>query len=455
MYYTTFEQFCTYADSLTNLEKRTDGYTVREYRLDRMKSLLDFIGNPQLSYRKIHIAGSKGKGSTASFLANAIQAKGYKTALYMSPHLIDYRERFTLSGKYFPEEQLVAAANSFYHLIKDFSFTDDWGTSDVTTFEVYTAFAFYLFKETNCDWAVIETGLGGRLDATNIVIPDLSIITPIELEHTAILGNSIEKIAYEKSKIIKDGVPVCLSRQHDKAKQIIWKESEERHSHLYDIETFVEAITTQTKEEGQLVDITWINGEKTHLQLAMRGEVQGENSALAIVALQTLNLYTKGISEKAIENTTLPGRMQLVQHNPPLIIDGAHTKESMRHLLNSFTQWYPKNERIIIFGALQDKDHRHMARLIIPLFTHIIISRPGTFKKSNIESLFTLFQEELTLQKASSRLYLESESNDALALAFNLSNNEIPILCAGSFYLGGEILSSYQKMEEKREVVCP
>jgi dihydrofolate synthase/folylpolyglutamate synthase len=455
MYYTTFEQFCTYADSLTNLEKRTDGYTVREYRLDRMKSLLDYIGNPQYSYKKIHIAGSKGKGSTASFIANAMTAVGYKTGLYMSPHLIDYRERFTLSGTYYSEEELVLAANSFTHLIKDFSFSDDWGTSEITTFEVYTAFAFHLFKMTHCEWAVIETGLGGRLDATNIIVPDLSIITPIELEHTAILGNSIEKIAYEKSKIIKEGVPICVSRQKDEAKEVICKEAQEKHSQLYDIEALVESITTKTNQEGQLVDITWVNGNKTHLQLAMRGEVQGENSALALLALQTLGLYTKDISEQAIERTTLPGRMQIVQTRPPLIIDGAHTKESMRHLLNSFTQWYPEQERIVIFGALQDKDHRHMARLIIPLFSHIIICRPGTFKKSDIQSLFNLFQDEILIEKASTHLYLESESSDALSLALSLSNNEIPILCTGSFYLGGEILSSYQKMEEAREVVCP
>ena len=455
MYYSTFDQFCTYADSLTNLEKKTGGYTVREYRLDRMKTLLDHLGNPQLAYRKIHLAGSKGKGSTASFIASALTAGGHKTGLYMSPHLVDYRERFTLSGTFFDDHDLIRTANNLHERIKDFVFTDDLGTSRVTTFEVYTAFAFLLFKETRCDWAVIETGLGGRLDATNIIFPDLSVITPIELEHTAILGNSISKIAYEKSKIIKEGVPVCISRQKDDARKVLTQEAQTQSSRLYDIEAAVESICSDTEDTGEVVKISWVDGTTTELTLAMRGEVQGENSALALLALKVLGLYEKGISEKAIEKTVLPGRMQLVNTFPPLVIDGAHTSESMRHLLNTFTRWYDQKERIVIFGAIEDKDHIHMARLIIPLFSHIIICRPGTFKKSNIEALFNLFQEEIGRQKSSTRLYLESESDDALSLAFDLSGKTVPILCTGSFYLGGEILLAYRRQSDQREVACP
>jgi len=456
MSYTTFEEFCFWADSLTNLEKRTSNYSVREYRLDRMKALLDHIQNPQESYKTIHIAGSKGKGSTASFIAHALSAVNLKTGLYMSPHLIDYRERFTIGGTFIEDCILVEAANIFTSMIQDFSFSDNSGISTPTTFELYTSYAFFLFEYLHMDIAVIETGLGGRLDATNIITPILSIITPIELEHTAILGNSIEKIASEKSKIIKHRVPVCISRQTSVAREVLEKEAQDKESHLYDLMGEVESIITHTTHEYEKVDITWVHGNTTHLKVKLRGEVSGENSALALLALKVSGYYEEGVSEKAIEETQLVGRMQLIHNNPPIIIDGAHTAESLRHLINSIEQLYHDSPKIVIFGALEDKDHIHMIRLLLPTFSHIIISRPGTFKKSNIESLFNLFRDEIEKEHSSCSLYIEREAEDALSLAISLSKNEYPIITTGSFYLAGDILSAYNEMNATlKESACP
>ncbi|MFA7539910.1 MAG: bifunctional folylpolyglutamate synthase/dihydrofolate synthase, partial [Sphaerochaetaceae bacterium] len=205
MQFTNFDQFCLYMESFANLERKTGDYSPREYRLDRMGKLLTHLGNPERSFKSIHIAGSKGKGSTAIFIAKGLSALGYKTGLYASPHLVDYRERFTLSGTFFSEEALVKSGNSLVEKLEGFSFSDEWGVSEPTAFELYTAYAYLLFKENKCSWAVIETGLGGRLDATNTLTPEASVITPIELEHTAILGNTLSLIAYEKGKIIKEG----------------------------------------------------------------------------------------------------------------------------------------------------------------------------------------------------------------------------------------------------------
>ena len=455
MSYTTFEEFCFWADSLTNLEKRTT-YTVREYRLDRMKALLDYIGNPQENYKTIHIAGSKGKGSTAALIANALSAVGKKTGLYMSPHLINYRERFTLSGTFIEDKILIEAANIFTNMIRGFSFNDESGRSNPTTFEIYTSYAFFLFTYINCEIAVIETGLGGRLDATNIITPILSIITPIELEHTAILGNTIGKIAFEKSKIIKQHVPVCISRQTNTARDVLEHEATVQQSHLYDLMVEVESITTRTTQDYQKVDITWVDGHTTHLKMKLRGEVSGENSALALLALKVSGYYEQGVSEKAIEETQIVGRMHLIHNTPPIIIDGAHTSESLRHLLNSIEQLYQDTPKIVIFGALEDKDHIHMIRLLLPLFSHIIISQPGTFKKSNIESLFNLFRNEIEKEHSSCSLYIEKEAQDALSLALSLSKNEYPIIATGSFYLAGDILCAYNEMNASlKESACP
>ena len=464
LYYSTcmsfndFDQFCAYMESFTNLERRNNNYTVRLYRLDRMRSLLDHIGHPENDFLSVHVAGSKGKGSTACFIANGIQAAGYKTGMYLSPHLSNYRERFTLCGKFFSEMELVAAANELVRRLEGFHFQDEWGTTEPTAFELYTSFAFLLFSLTGCQWAVIETGLGGRLDATNTIVPQASVITPIELEHTAILGNTIALIAGEKAKIIKPGVPVFISRQQEAARTVFYNESLETKSRLYDLEIEVEAISSRTNPTGEQCRITWRSQMETNMKLAMRGEVQAENSALALLVLQKIGLYTPGTTESAMEKATLPGRMQQLNDNPPLYIDGAHTVQSLRHLLNSFQQLHAGKSNTVIYGVLEDKDHVHMSNLLLPLFDHIIISRPGTFKKSDPESLFLLFKKEIG-DKENPRLYLEKDAKKALLLALECTPGDGAILCTGSFYLAGEIAQAYQQLKdealEEVAAICP
>ncbi|HCG62657.1 MAG TPA: bifunctional folylpolyglutamate synthase/dihydrofolate synthase [Sphaerochaeta sp.] len=460
MQFSDFDQFCSYMESFTNLEKKNNGYTVRLYRLDRMRALLDHIGNPERDFKAIHVAGSKGKGSTASFLAQGLTALGLKTGLYTSPHLCDYRERFTLAGTFFDDTELVAAANMLVHRLEGFHFEDEWGTAEPTAFELYTSFAFLLFSHTRCAWAVIETGLGGRLDATNTITPVASVITPIELEHTAILGDSIPLIAGEKAKIIKAGVPVFISRQREDARRVFVEEARVQQSRLYDLQVEVEALVTRTEPDGQHAAITWKDGTVTRLLLAMRGEVQAENCALALLVLKTLGVYRPEITEEALQTARLPGRMELISTAPPIIIDGAHTVESLRHLLNSFTQLYGTTGNTVIYGVLEDKDHIHMTRLLLPLFERIIVARPGTFKKSNPEALFLLLQEEIKEMRNPPRLFLEKDPDKALELAMETTAFPHAILCTGSFYLGGDIVAAFRKVEQleskEREVVaCP
>ena len=199
MQISSFEDVIRFTEQFTNLEKQTSHYTTRTYRLDRMHDLLAHLGNPERAFKKIHLAGSKGKGSTASYLASALTSMGYKTGLYLSPHLVDYRERFTLSGTFFDDSLLVSTGQELADSIEGFTFRDEWGETNPTTFELFTAYAYLLFKNSGCSWAIIETGLGGRLDATNTIIPEASVLCPIELEHTKILGSTIREIATEKS----------------------------------------------------------------------------------------------------------------------------------------------------------------------------------------------------------------------------------------------------------------
>ena len=225
MAFESFDQAIQYMNSFMNLERHTDKYSEKTYRLDRVRRMLELLGNPQNSYKTIHVAGSKGKGSTAAFIANALQALGYKTGLYMSPHVSDYRERFTLCGTFIDDSDLIRTADELKEGIKS--------VEDPTTFELYTVFAFLLFKNIGCSWAVIETGMGGRLDATNVLLPQACVLTPIELEHTKILGDTIEKIATEKSKIIKPNTPVFVSLQKDEAMKVFKAEASSCNSNIY------------------------------------------------------------------------------------------------------------------------------------------------------------------------------------------------------------------------------
>lgn len=236
MEFTSFDTACQHIEQFTNLEKSVN-YTVRTYRLDRMYALLEHFSRPQDDFMSIHVAGSKGKGSTACYIAQGLKALGHRTGLYSSPHVATYRERFTLAGMFFDDHFLLSTANDMITGLEDFHFQEEYGYSEPTTFELLTLLGFLLFSRSGCEYAVIETGLGGRLDATNVILPIISVITPIELEHTNVLGDTIELIATEKAGIIKQTVPVVMGLQRfEQTRRVISGRAEERGSELICLE---------------------------------------------------------------------------------------------------------------------------------------------------------------------------------------------------------------------------
>lgn len=448
MHFNSFDDVVTFMESFTNLEKQgADHYTTRAYRLDRMFKLLAHLGHPEKDFKSIHVAGSKGKGSTSSFLAAGLQAAGYKTGLYLSPHLVDYRERFTLSGTFFDDETLVDVGEEMAERLTDFHFSDQWGETSPTTFELYTSYAFLLFSRTKCDWAVIETGLGGRLDATNTIIPQASVLCPIELEHTAILGDTIPKIALEKAKIIKYGVPCFISKQRQEAREVFVQEAIEQHSKAYFLEDETRAITTASTSQGQQVHIVWKDQTSSTLTLTMLGEVQAENCALALLTLKTLGLYRPGTTESAFERNQLPGRMQRLEAERTIYLDGAHTVQSLKHLFHSFNELYGRTGNTVIYGALEDKDHLHMIHEVLNQFDSIIISTPGTYKKSNINELYELFLKQAAENGGRKNITLVPDGTEALLQALAQTPKGKAILACGSFYLAGEIKKAYDTIK--------
>jgi dihydrofolate synthase/folylpolyglutamate synthase len=445
MHFTRFEEIVSRMEDCTNLERQTTHYTTRTYRLDRMYALLDHIGHPERDYRKIHIAGSKGKGSTASFLAAGLRALGYKTGLYLSPHLVDYRERFTLGGAFFDEDLLVQAGNELFSRLEDFTFADEWGETNPTTFELYTAYAFLLFSLSGCQWAVIETGLGGRLDATNTIVPEASVLCPIELEHTKILGDTVAAIAVEKSKIIKEGVPVFVGFETAEAYAVFEREAASRHATIRSLSKELADLSYRTTKEGEQVAFRWKDGSCERLSLTMRGQLQAQNCALALLVLKSLRL-TGEHTIPFLERNTLPGRFEKIGADPDIYLDGAHTVHSLEGLLDSFSSLYGNDGNTVIYGALEDKDHRHMCNLVLDHFSRIIVSRPGTYKKSDIGAIERTFRQLSAERGKPIDLTLAEENDEALALALARTPRDNAIMVCGSFYLAGGIKMAYDRL---------
>ncbi len=451
MQFTSFQEVVTYMESFTNLEKQTDHYTTRTYRLDRMHAILSHIGNPERSFRKIHLAGSKGKGSTASYLASGLTSLGYRTGLYVSPHLVDYRERFTQSGTFFPDTLLIETGNELKRRLQGFSFSDQWGETYPTTFELFTSFAYLLFALSGCEWAVIETGLGGRLDATNTIVPEASVLCPIELEHTKILGDTLDKIAYEKSKIIKSKVPVFIGYQEPEVMEVFCKEAESQQSKVTKLSEELLTYSYRISGNGEIVEYWWRDRSHEVLSLSMMGKVQAQNCALALLVLRKLGLFGEHTLE-ALQRNTLPGRFQKIAENPDIYLDGAHTAHSLSALLESFSTLYPSGENTIIYGALEDKDHSHMGSLVLDHFCKIIISRPGTFKRSDISLIERKLRQMASTRDKEYDIRLIEDNRKALETAMGNTPKGAAILVCGSFYLAGGVKTAYDTLRRSNVV---
>lgn len=403
---------------------------LRHARLERMRRLLSFLGNPEGSFRCVHVAGSKGKGSTARFISAAIAAGGTRTGLYLSPHLSDTRERFTLDGAFPPDDLYLDVAGE---LMDDVArYTEKYGTGErPTTFELYTCLAYRLFGAMGCEWAVIETGLGGRLDATNTIMPEASVITPIEFEHTSVLGGTIEEIAAEKSKIIKKGRPVAIGLLRPEAKDVMLREALAQGSEAWLLEREISSISTRTTAEGEVCSIRFRDGWERTLGLSMLGEVQASNAALAVMATRKLGLFTPGKSEAAIEKATLPGRFERRSfRGVEVILDVSHTKESVRHAVSSFKALHPDMQNACcLFGAIEGKDVDGMLRAILAEFPSLVIAKPSEHRKSDSSMVYERARE---LGGGGKTIIHEPDAAKALERAAAPGG---PVLVTGSFYL--------------------
>ncbi len=452
MKFETADDAFDYIGTFMNFE-RSRKQTIRDYRLDRMRKLLSHFGNPQNDINIIHIAGSKGKGSTGVLAAASLSAMGLKTGLYTSPHIVTYRERITLAGQFFPDEVYIRTVERIAENIESFKINSETGSSEATTFELLTLMAFLIFKESGCSWSVIETGIGGRLDATNVVFPKAVIITRIEKEHTDILGNTIQKIAAEKAGIIKNNVPVFSGYQSKEVLTVLREKANILSTPFITLDSEFSSITAAVSRSQTTVSCLTKDNKTLNFSLQLIGNVQAENAALAWMCLNYLKeLITPdrdsaAIAKKIAEGfrkATLPGRFEIIGTTPSFIFDGAHTTESVKRVVESYREIFG-NKGILIFGSVAGKDSRGMAEILTSLFTHIIISTPGTFKESNPEDVFNIFKN------FRSDIILEKDPDKAVREAHRLSvPDNLPILVTGSFYMAGEIRTLVVKDRQER-----
>lgn len=440
------ELFCDWLENFLDFEhvQKKEGFS-----LQTMEFLVNRFKHPQQSFKTIHVAGSKGKGSVSSMLASILEATGQRTGLYTSPHLLDFSERITQAGIPFHDSIYGKAGDIVVPLVDSIIPKNIPGQVPPSWFELVTLFAFITFKEAKLPWAVIETGLGGRLDATNVIEPQACVITPIELEHTEYLGGTLTKIATEKAGIIKKGVPVFLSNQLGEALSVLLEHASRANSPVFRMDQVVKSISAKPHTGGLDVSIEFnlISGgavftRPISTRLALSGLIQSENAALAAYTAKYLfPELDESIIETGLSKAWIAGRFEIVKENPLIVLDGAHTVRSISLSLQTFRGLY-QGKAHLVFACAADKDVIRMASLFSEDFSRITLTRPGEKKASD----FSHIVEAFSYLKTKTSLICNETYCEAITNAIKIAQGEgLPLLITGSFYLVAEakkILSS-------------
>ena len=408
-----------------------------EFNLDRMFALMEELGNPQNKYPIIHVAGTKGKGSVSAFCASALQAGGYKTGLYTSPHLLDYCERIQINGEAISHEQLVELVEEIKPAVAKIP--------KLTTFEITTALGGLAFARNNVNAAVIEVGLGGRLDATNIVTPKVSVITSLSYDHMAVLGDTLAKIAGEKAGIIKQGVPVVSSPQPAEALEVLERVAKLGECEFTLIGKDVKFERLSSSLDGQSLSIAQSGAERrrsasVELKIPLLGRHQVENAVTAYAALKSSGIP---ISDEAIQKgfsqVKWPARFEILQREPPVVIDSAHNRDSALRLRSTLDEYYPDRSVILVFCVLEDKDISGMLEELKPRLEFVIATHADHPRAPSAEWIAE------QVRKAGIPTEAVAPVDMALERALEIAGEHKIVLSAGSVAFAGEVSAAWQK----------
>ncbi len=444
----TAKQFRTVKQALEYLFTRTDyekqsrlRYNVTTFSLERMEKLLSLVANPHKKLATAHIAGSKGKGSTATMLARMLQANSYSVGLYTSPHVVDLHERIEINGKRISDSELTALVNRIYAPVEKMAKIDP-----PTFFEIFTTMAFLYFVDKKVDIAVVETGLGGRLDSTNVLEPAVVGITSISIDHQNLLGKTIDCIAKEKAGVIKKGIPIITVPQEPLAMKEIKKQSLAVKAPLSvtgkDIDFSYRFESSREYGPHTRICLTTPTSKFEHLRVPLPGEHQAMNCGLAIAMLDSLKAGGYKIDDaKAIaglKDIKMPGRMEIIHTDPRILIDGAHNAASIRALIQAIGQHVPYDSMIVIFGCGQDKDVRGMLEQLQYGADKVIFTRSNSPKAIYPQDLADMYTE-ICGKMCQTAMSLR----EALRIASAAIGKEDLICITGSFYLVGQAKVMY------------
>lgn len=431
-------------------------YTEDKFNLERMHKFMNLFDDPHKKYPVIHVAGTKGKGSTSALIAQALFEEGYNVGFYTSPHLHDFCERIQVNFSPLVHEEMVEIVDEMRPKISLIE--------EITTFELMTAMAFIYFEKKKVDYAVIEVGLGGRLDATNIVSPLISVITSLSLDHMNVLGDTLAKIAFEKGGIIKPNIPVVLSPQKDEATVVLKKIAEERNSEIFQVgKDYLYAQAAKSlsgqnffvwPKEDQIAVNDYIESagredwEPTKFHIPLLGFHQVQNAATAFTTLMVLRQNGHNISDMSIRkgfaNVNWPGRFEVLNRRPFIVIDSAHNRESALRLRNAVDDYFPGIPVVLVFGASEDKDIDGMLVELLPRVKIVITTKSIHPRAISPEDLV------IKVNQMGVRAIPTQSLEEAFDKALEIVGKENLILIAGSIFVAGGMRDVWFDMQKKQ-----
>ncbi len=446
----TKKPFSNYRQAIAYLFEKTDyekeervRYNVTTFSLERMQNLLSLLGDPHAKINTVHIAGTKGKGSTATMLAKMLESNGYTVGLYTSPHLVHLHERIVVNSEMISESEMLGLLNRIYASVEKLK------DNPPTFFEIMTALAFMHFADRKIDIGVIETGLGGRLDSTNVIMPKVVGITSLSIDHKLQLGDTIDSIALEKAGVFKKGVPAVTVQQEPTAMSVLKEQAIAVKAPLSvtgssDIDFSYRFETSREHGPHTRICLTTPTSKFEHIRVPLHGKHQAINCGLALALLDRLKSagYEIDIEKAAdgLHGVTLAGRMEMICDDPRIMIDGAHNAASIRALIHAIGQNIPYDSMVVIFGCNSDKDVVGMLTELQYGADKVIFTRSSSMKAVPPQELADMYTD------ICGKMYQTSSSlGEALQLSRSAVGREDLVLITGSFYLIGQAKTRFQQ----------
>ncbi len=421
--------------------------------LSRISHIMERLDNPQDKVNYVHVAGTNGKGSTSAYLAEILKEAGFKVGLFTSPFMETFNERININGENIEDDELESLIQEVKPIALDERLHSIYGHP--TQFEIVTAIAFLYFARKNTDIVILEVGLGGRLDATNLIVPEVSVITNIALEHTDVLGETVEEIAMEKAGVIKPGVPVVTTIEEDDALKVVERKAAELDSPVYKMDTDFWFEFYDSNLKGQFFDYIGLRGNKINsLEISLLGYHQLKNASLAVAVMEVLSELDYEITMKSIKRglkkASCPGRMEIFNDDPLILLDASHNLEGIRSLSKEIRRNFTEDKDIIILlGVLEDKEVRKMLSEVLPLATEVILTtpdnprakEPNKLLKDALEFIsedYIRVEEEIQMATEKALEYIRSARN---------KDKDRALVCCGSFFLVSPVRNYLKKVK--------